>query len=268
MEFGIRDWSKREPGRHALEFTDQPTVTFGELEVMENQFAHLFRRCGVVRGDHVATVLGNGPHILAAVLGAYRAGAFLTPVANTFSEPEIAYVVENCTAKVVISDAKYADRVASLSDAPTGATHLYALGEVAGFSDLPSALAALPRTPISDESPGALMMYSSGTTGAPKGICRPLPTAEQVGDGAPPYARDLIEIFHYEADTRYLSPAPLYHAAPLRWTLGVLTAGGTAVIMKKFDAEEALGLIQSENITVSQWVPTMFKRMLDLPQEA
>jgi acyl-CoA synthetase (AMP-forming)/AMP-acid ligase II len=111
------------------------------------------------------------------------------------------------------------------------------------------------------------MMYSSGTTGAPKGIWRPLPTAEQAGDGPPMFARDLIEIFGFETDTRYLSPAPLYHAAPLRFSLAITASGGTAVIMSRFDAGKALDLLQHRRITLSQWVPTMFRRMLDLPDE-
>jgi len=112
-----------------------------------------------------------------------------------------------------------------------------------------------------------LMLYSSGTTGAPKGVWRPLPTLEAVGDGPPPFARDLLPIFGMNAETRYLSPAPLYHAAPLRWCLAVTAAGGMCVIMKKFDAEQALDLLVQETISVSQWVPTMFRRLLALPEQ-
>lgn len=266
MQYGLRDWAARQPERHALEFNDQATLTYGELEAMANKFAHLFRHCGLGRGDHAAMILPNGPHIMAATWGGYRAGIYLTPVASTFSEHEINYVVENSTSKVVITDAKFAATVGRLPETAKGVTGFFALGNMAGYDDLEQALASMPSTPISDESPGALMMYSSGTTGAPKGIWRPLVTAEQVGDGPPPFAKDLIEIFKYHPDTRYLSPAPLYHAAPLRWSLGILAAGGTAIIMKKFDAEQALDLLETEAITLSQWVPTMFKRMLDLPQ--
>lgn len=108
MDYGLGDWVNREPARHALAFLDQPTVTFKDLGTMANQLAHLFRTCGIGRGDHVATQLSNGPHVLAAVWGACCAGAFVTPVANRFSAPEISYVVDNRTAKVILCDAHYA----------------------------------------------------------------------------------------------------------------------------------------------------------------
>jgi acyl-CoA synthetase (AMP-forming)/AMP-acid ligase II len=89
------------------------------------------------------------------------------------------------------------------------------------------------------------MLYSSGTTGAPKGVWRPLPSLEQIGAGPPPFARDIIQIFGLSERTRYLSPAPLYHAAPLRFTLALTACGGVSVIMPKFDAMTALDLLET-----------------------
>lgn len=267
MEYGLRDWSRREPARVALEFEKGDSLTYAELERMANRFANFFATVGLVRGDHVAGILSNGPHIVAAVWGACRSGLYFTPVAHTFSAPEIAYVVDNSEAKVVIADARFADKIEMLPHQCPKVDRWLAGGSVAGYQDLDEILHAQPGTPRDNESPGMLMMYSSGTTGVPKGIWRPLPTREQVANGPPPFARDLIEIFGFEPHTRFLSPAPLYHAAPLRWSLAVLASGGTAVIMSKFDAARALDILETRDITLSQWVPTMFRRMLNLPEE-
>lgn len=269
MQFGLRDWATREPARPAVQFVDGTVTSYGEMEAMANRFVHLFRRHGLVRGDHVAVVLGNGPAILAAVWAAYRAGLYLTPISHAFSGREIAYVIVNCQARMVLADQRVGQALAGLAAGlgPDGPV-LYALGgAIPGFRALEPELAALPATPAGDESPGALMLYSSGTTGAPKGIWRPLPTAEAVGSGPPPFARDLLQLFDFDPDMRYLSPAPLYHAAPLRFSLATLAAGGCAVVMDKFDASLALDLLERERITHSQWVPTMLQRLLNLPAE-
>jgi long-chain acyl-CoA synthetase len=268
MQFGLRDWALREPNRPAVNEVDGQQTSFGELEALANKFAHLLRKTGLKRGDNVAAVLGNGPHILALAWATYRAGLYFAPVANTFSTGEVAYVVENSQAKAVIVDHRFSATVEGLPQARGITRHLFALGgPIKSFDPLEPLLATMPCEPIADELPDAIMLYSSGTTGAPKGIWRPLPTAEQVGDGPPPFARDLIALFDIRSSDRYLSTAPLYHAAPLRWSLAAITAGGSVVLMGKFDADLALSLLERERITLSQWVPTMFHRMLALPEE-
>jgi acyl-CoA synthetase (AMP-forming)/AMP-acid ligase II len=268
MQFGLRDWALREPRRLAVKEVNGSQTSFGELEVLTNRIAHLLRQIGLNRGDHVAVILGNNPHILAFAWACYRAGLYFTPVANTFSASEVAYVVANSQAKAVIADHRFETSVVGLAQAQSDARHFFVLGgSVAGFERIEPLLAAMPSEPIADESPGAIMLYSSGTTGAPKGIWRPLPTAEQIGDGPPPFARDLITLFDIRSSDRYLSTAPLYHAAPLRWSLAVIAAGGSVALMGKFDADLALTLLERERITLSQWVPTMFHRMLALPEE-
>jgi acyl-CoA synthetase (AMP-forming)/AMP-acid ligase II len=268
MDNGLRHWARREPGRVLARLPGGLDWTYGEIEALANRFARLYRASGLERGDHVAGIFGNDPHMLAAVWGAYRAGVYFTPVANTFSAPETAYVVNNSQAKLVIADARYETGIARLPQDVSKAKHfLVHNGALEGFRSLSAELGALSDTPLPDEMPGAIMLYSSGTTGAPKGIWRPLRSAEEIGDGPPPFSRDLIDIFGIRETTRYLSPAPLYHASPIRFTLAVSAAGGTTVMMRKFDATEALDLLEKERITMSQWVPTMFQRMLALPEE-
>jgi acyl-CoA synthetase (AMP-forming)/AMP-acid ligase II len=268
MQFGLRDWALREPHRLAVKEVDGSQTSFGELEVLTNKIAHLLRQIGLNRGDHVAAVLGNNPYVLALAWACYRTGLYLTPVANTFSANEVAYVVANSQAKAVIADHRFETSVMGLPQAQNDARHFFVLGgSITAFERIEPLLMTMPSEPIADEVPGAIMLYSSGTTGAPKGIWRPLPTAEQIGDGPPPFARDLVTLFDIRSSDRYLSTAPLYHAAPLRWSLAVIVAGGSVVLMGKFDADLALTLLERERITLSQWVPTMFHRMLALPEE-
>lgn len=267
MDYGLRRWARQQPDRIAIEFETGETVSYSSLEDMANRFANLFRSRGLSEGDHVCAILPNGAEIIAAVWGAYRCGLYFTPVAHTFSSSELAYVVANSESKLVISSDRFADKLSEIETRCSGAIHRLIFGAQTGWEDCDAALAAQPTTPIADERPGMLMMYSSGTTGAPKGIWRPLPDPMVFAEGPPAFARDLIQVFGFEEDTRYLSPAPLYHAAPLRWTLAVTASGGTALIMMKFDPERALDLLQTRAITKSQWVPTMFRRMLALPEE-
>jgi fatty-acyl-CoA synthase len=138
-------------------------------------------------------------------------------------------------------------------------------GALEGFDPYEDALAAQPPEPLAHEPRGDFMFYSSGTTGRPKGIVRPLPP--RLVSDADPAAVGLAGLFTYSADTVYLSPAPLYHSAPIAWSTNVLVFGGTVVVMERFDPEEALALIERYGVTLSQWVPTMFSRMLKLPDE-
>ncbi|MEC7763526.1 MAG: AMP-binding protein [Pseudomonadota bacterium] len=249
MQAGLRDWAMREPERPALLFDGGPALTYGALEAMANRFAHAIRAEGARRGDHVAALVGNAPEIVALCWAAYRAGVYLTPIPTRLTADETAYIVANSTARCVFADPDLSPLLA---------------GVAVPVRDLD--VSHHPATPIADESPGALMMYSSGTTGAPKGILRPLPDAEP--DDAPPaFARDLVPLFGLDPATRYLSTQPLYHAAALRFALAMTATGAFSVVQPKFDAARALTLIDSYGLTVTQWVPTMFRRLLVLPAE-
>ncbi|NML43348.1 AMP-binding protein [Ramlibacter sp. G-1-2-2] len=264
MELDLRLWATQDPGRLAVRAAGRDT-SYGELEALTNQIAHVLQRQGVRRGDHVAAVIGNDVMIFAVVWGAYRLGAYITPIPSTASAADAAYVVADCGASVVVVNAALAETMASLPAlAPSVGTWLSVHGAMPGFQAMEPLLRDAPATPVAEEHSGALMMYTSGTTGKPKGVIRPLPAQRQA---TPAFAADLCAMFDITAGARYLSTAPLYHAAPLRWGLAFLAAGGSVIAMGKFDAAEALDLIERERITHSQWVPTMFHRMLALPEE-
>lgn len=241
------------------------TMSYRELEMYSNRAAHLMRHLGLVRGDGVALLMENQLHYLPIVWGALRAGLRITPLATHLTAPEADYIVSDSGAKVFITSRAKADTAdhMTLSDIPPD-RRLMADAATPGFEALDDALSPMPATPIADQSEGIEMFYSSGTTGVPKGVRKPLPE----GPFGIPHPGHREAMARYEMDEAmvYLSPAPLYHAAPLGYNLRTIRAGGLTVIMKKFDAEQALALIEKYRVTHSQWVPTHFIRLLRLPQ--
>ena len=247
----LRRHAAAAPQRRAVVCGKQ-SLTYGELEALANRIAATLRDCGLQRGDHIAMHLANRPETLAVAWAAWRTGLYLTPLPTTASSSELHYLCQDCDAKLVFID-----------DGPHPA---WLPAGVRPLSPSPALLAGVSPLPAEDEPPGALMMYTSGTTGTPKGVFRPLLPADW--RGTPPFAADLIALFGIGgSDVRYLSTAPLYHAAPLRTALAVTAGGGTVFVMERFDAEAALQLLQDQAITHSQWVPAMFQRLLSLPDE-
>jgi fatty-acyl-CoA synthase len=240
------------------------TVTFATLEARANQGAHLLRSRGIGVGDHIAILMENRREFLETCFAADRAGVYYTTISTHLTEAEIAFILDDCDARMLIVSDTYLTLAQSLSQ--QSECEIFVVGsQSAGFPWWSGALASMPEAPIADERQGLDMLYSSGTTGRPKGIKWLLPEE-------PPGARgmliDLLSgLFGYDSDTRYLSPAPLYHAAPLRHSMVTIKMGGTAYIMRRFDAAEALRLIELHRITHSQWVPTMFVRLLKLPEQ-
>jgi long-chain acyl-CoA synthetase len=262
------------PCHHARSFPDKPALimqpsgrvtTYAELEEGSNKAAHLFRSLGLKRGDVVAVFLENHPKYLEIVWGAQRSGLYLVCISSRFGPSEVSYLLSDSGAQVLITSRELA-QVAQEIQGSASELDLLMLDDVRpGFRSYEQAVASLPGTPIPDESHGSDLLYSSGTTGRPKGVRTPLP--EGPLDTPPPIAGLAREYYGFDRDTVYLCPAPLYHAAPLRWSMLIQRLGGTVVLLSSFDPELALASIERYRVTAAQWVPTHFVRMLKLPEE-
>ena len=241
------------------------TVTYGELNDRSNQGAQLFRSLGLKTGDVIALMLDNHPRYFEIAWAAQRSGLYFTCISSKLSAGEIEYIMQDCEAKVLITSAGVGPVIDELPPLLPG-VRLYMVGETRPpYESFEAARAFMPSTPIADEAAGADMLYSSGTTGRPKGIKPPLTGAAI--DEPNSLAMMAQGLFGFRPDSIYISPAPLYHAAPLRWCMAIHRMGGTVVVMEKFDPETALSLIERYRIDVGQWVPTHFVRMLKLPAE-
>lgn len=233
------------------------TLSYGELERFANQGAHLFRALGIQNGDTIAIWLPNLPDFHILYWAAQRAGLYITPIATALTADEASYIVGNCGAKLLVSGGEIVGLKGLLANRPNGLIHYY------GLAEWRATIAHMPDTPISDEKPGFHMVYSSGTTGRPKGIRLPLPEGD-VTD-AHMLAQRSAANYGTNPATVYLSPAPLYHTAPLAFTTSCHRLGATVIVMPKFDPEEALKAIARYKVSITQMVPTMFVRLLKLP---
>lgn len=237
------------------------TISYRELDERSAQLAHHLRSRGLEVGDHVALVAENHPEFLVAIWGFERAGLYYTAINSHLTTPEIAYIIDDCDARVVLSSPRMRTATeAAVATCPRVQEYL-----VFG-STYDVALAEQPSTPLALEYVGGSMLYSSGTTGQPKGIMRPLPDILQ--SDVHPFESMLSGLYGYDDGTVYLSPAPLYHAAPLGFNMTVLRLGGTIVLMERFDAASFLQLVEQYAITHTHTVPTNFVRILKLADEA
>ena len=262
------------PSIHARNNPDKPAyimagsgerVTYGELERRSNKGAHLFRSFGLSPGDHIAIFLDNNARFFEICWAAQRAGLYYTAISSRLTASEVEYIAGDCAAQVFISGPGVG-AVASelLGKLPTVRRYFSIAETVPGYESWEQAVAAQPTTPIADQVAGYDMLYSSGTTGRPKGIKAPF--LNESIDAVNPLLDLSRKLYGIDENTFYLSPAPLYHAAPLRFNMTIMRMGGTSLIMEHFDAEEYLRLVEKHRITHSQLVPTMFVRMLKLPE--
>ena len=258
-------YAKSHPNKPAIVMAGSgETITYGELDARSNQVAQLLRARGIQIGDTVALCMENHPWFFCLAWGFQRAGVHYVGISSRLTPPEIAYILDDSGAKLLFGSAYLAgtlDEVARL--APQVAQLRM---DTPGEQSAEAAIAAMPATPISDERAGVDMLYSSGTTGRPKGVKIPLPEDPAI-DATNVLVQLAMMAYGINENAIYLSPAPLYHAAPLRWSMTVHKIGGTVVVMEKFDPEGALATIEKYKITDGQFVPTHFVRMLKLPEE-
>ncbi|HXW46105.1 MAG TPA: acyl-CoA synthetase [Streptosporangiaceae bacterium] len=240
-------------------------VTFAELDARSRQVSRLLAGLGVGPGDHVAVLMANRPEYFEIGWGCQRRGTYWTPVNWHLNADEAGYIVRDCGATVLFASPETAQLAAQIAAQVPGLTTFAVGGDGAGLLSYHDAIAGLSAGPLPDEVEGMYFYYSSGTTGRPKGILRSWTFPPfGAGVGLEPL---LAGVFGFGSDTVYLCPAPLYHAAPLGFSMGTLRLGGTVVLMERFDPVECLRAIERHKVTAVQFVPTHFVRLLKLPQE-
>jgi acyl-CoA synthetase (AMP-forming)/AMP-acid ligase II len=235
------------------------TVTFGDYEARSNRAAHLLRGAGLRRGDHIAVFIENSPQLLEIEGGAERAGLYYSLINTYLGADEVAYIVANSQAKALFSSVAKREVAEAAAASCPGLDRRLMTGSgplPAGWEPYDAVVAGYPADPVPDESLGAAMLYSSGTTGQPKGILRNLPT---IGPDEPlPVMQFVRGLFGFREGMTYLSPAPLYHSAPQASVSAALRLGSTVIVMEHFDPEQWLALVERYRVTHCQMVPVMF----------
>ena len=262
---------------HAEQHPDQPaiimatsgeTVTYGEFEARCNRAAHLLRAAGLQRGDHIAVLMENSPRLLEIEGAAERTGLYFTLI-NTYLAPdEVAYIIGNSRARLLFTSPQCRDvAVAAAAKSPAVERKLITGPDdpPAGWESYDTEVGGYPDSPVPEETLGAAMLYSSGTTGQPKGVLRNLP---EIAPSDPlPVMLFVRNMFGFRDGMTYLNPAPLYHSAPQASVAASLRLGATTVVMEHFDAEQWLAMVERYKVTNCQMVPVMFSRLLRLPPD-
>jgi fatty-acyl-CoA synthase len=253
--------ARTDPAKPALIVAETgATISFGALDARSNRAAQVFRARGLKVGDTIALCLENTPEFYDIAWGAQRAGLFFVCISTKLTAPEVEYILRDSGAALIVLSASLANVAAGLT---SDLERFSVGGSIEGWEAWEATVAAMPDTPIADERAGIDMLYSSGTTGRPKGVRVALPEDPDIA-GATVLEMLARGLYGLGPDSIYLSPAPLYHAAPLRWSMTVQRLGGTVVMMEHFDPERALAAIECYHVNASQWVPTHFVRMLKL----
>ncbi|WP_368680296.1 AMP-binding protein (plasmid) [Rhodococcus opacus] len=263
------------PDDHAARAPDVPAyimagsgevVTYAALVERSRRGAQLMRAMGIRAGDHIAIVMENHPRFLEMAWAAQRAGIRYTPMPSRATVAECAYLLADCGARLLVtSQACREVALAARDEVAPDMPLLQVDGTPAPDEDYVARAGAHPAEPLDDEEEGTDVLYSGGTTGRPKGIVRERTHAPI---GTPPgFAALLAELFGFDQDTVLCAPAPMYHSAPLRFAMTVHRVGGTAIVMERFDAAALLQAVERHRITHLKLVPTMFQRLLTLPDD-
>ncbi|MEZ0341289.1 fatty-acid--CoA ligase FadD4 [Mycobacterium sp. pV006] len=242
------------------------SLTFRALDERANKLARYLRRAGLVAGDTIAVIMENNEHIHAVMWAARRSGLYFTLVNIHLTGPEVAYIVDDCGAKAIVSSRAMRDLCRQMAQhLPNGLPEVALLADddMEGWQRYPDYVAAVPAEFTPEELEGQLLQYSAGSTGRPKGIRRPLSAASAE---RPTLPTPVFKALGVTSGSVYLSPAPTYHTAPAMWTLSAQAVGATTVMMERFDAAQALECIERYRVSHAQFVPTMFVRMLRLPE--
>jgi long-chain acyl-CoA synthetase len=253
----LSHWAQVQPDATAI-ISPSGRRTFRELDANANRLARALRRHGLLPGDAVALLCGNRPEFAEVFFACQRSGLRLTPVNWHLTGDEAGYIVADCEAKALIAESSLGDLARAARDAsPACAVALTLGGAIESFDGYERALDAESADPLEQPCRGGTMLYTSGTTGRPKGVLRAVPTAQTV-----------VNLGGYSDDGGdvHLCTGPLYHAAPLAFSMSIpLSFGATVVLMEAWDGEEALRLIGEHRVTHTHMVPTMFHRLLSLP---
>ncbi len=269
-ELGFWNFAKANPDALAFVTPDETLISRGELAAASNRLARGLRAQGLETGDVVAVVLENGRQFIETYLACFQTGLYLVPINHHLAGPEIAYIVDNSEAKVFIASPRFADAVqGAAKEIQVPEEKRFATGTLPGFRPVGELTEGISDAPLEDEirTAGAVMNYTSGTTGKPKGVRRPLAPMD------PDLIGGLFTGFHQmfgvtpENDNVHICGSPLYHTAVLMFAGSSLHLGHTMVLMDKWKPEEMLRLIDKYKVTTSHMVPTQFNRLLQLPKE-
>ena len=263
------------PGIHASTHPDRPAIiqaetgevtTYGQLHERAVKLSNVLRSAGLEPGDHIALCMENHPRYLEVIWGCHYAGLVYTACSSRLTRAELTYIINDCAAKGFITSKYKADQALEIAgDIPNAKLRLMVGGTVDGYDSFEDVVDSASSTPLENMIDGTDMLYSSGTTGMPKGIARAFP-GSPLGTAAGLATTLTVGLYKFREEMVYLSPAPLYHAAPLRFNISVHATGGTTVVMEHFDAESYLKFAQKYKCTHTQVVPTMFIRMLKLEE--